>query len=135
VVAFFYIVNPAGHPSPSHTLIQTGGVFYLALALFAWRGGTRQYQRLTLPPEKQALVLRLWHATSLMLVVSWLVTAVTGTFALRWLGLLSLLGLVATEYVEAGAIPEEEAEKQAKRIRVGVVVFALMLLWLLTRQR
>jgi len=61
--------------------------------------------------------------------------ASTGTYALRWLGLLSLLRLAATEYVEAGAIPEEEAEKQAKRLRAGVVIFALMLLWLLTGRR
>jgi hypothetical protein len=61
--------------------------------------------------------------------------ASAGTYALRWLGLLSLLGLAATEYVEAGAIPEEEAEKQAKGLRAGVVIFALMLLWLLTRRR
>src|SRR5207244_10465446 len=131
-----FVYDPAVGRTPSSPFFARGvGAFYLAVALFIWRGGARHYQRLAIPPEKRALVLKLWHATSVVLVVSWLVTAVTGTYALRWLAALSFLGLAATEYVEAGAAPEAEAEKWAKRARRGAVLVALMLLWLLTRRR
>ena len=127
----FVYAPPAGRTPPSPLFTRGAGAFYLVLALFVWRGGARHFERHAMPADKRALALKLCHVTGATLVVSWLITTVTGTFALRWLGALSLIGGAATEYVEAGTLPEAEAEKWAKRARLGVILFALLLVWML----